>query len=204
MLRARNFVAASSEYATLVGDMTTAEWEMNAFMELNTHLVHELDPYMHDLRHATIVKGYHIMQLLVNFLTHYAPCKVSVKDLTAYRTYCIQSIRDSAQAILEHTPLAVETLAKDKTKSPKVLFDALKMVWPLTVVYIISSTLPEQKKQAEMALTFIGKEIGVRQALSTYPANHALPPEAQLPLDSEEEAAESMGKLGGESLRSTL
>lgn len=182
MLKARNFLMASSEYEKLVGEMTMAEWDMNDFITSNTHLKHTTDPYMHNLRYSNLVKGYHVMHMLANFMTHYAPCKIPLDQLTSYRAYCLQVSRDNAQKILDHTPEAIETLAKDKFKSPSVLFDAVKLIWPLTVVYLMPSTLLEQKREAEAALKFIGREIGVRQALNIYNAVSYLPLEAKQPL----------------------
>lgn len=198
LIRSRNFVMASSEYDTLVNEMADAHGELDAWILANKVIDHEMNPYMHDLRQSTLVKGYHLMLLLANFLTHYPSCHVSLDSLNTYRKFCVQTVRTAAQAIIDRTPKAMSTLVKDKEKTPKGLFDALKLIWPLTSVYVITSTLPEQKAQAELALAFIGKEIGVRQALSTYPGNVPIPQEALHPLgENDGTEVQWVGRLGG-------
>jgi hypothetical protein len=88
----------------------------------------------------------------------------------------------AGQVIVDSVRIALGSLAAGKDKSPRILFDALKMVWPLTAVYIAGATLPHQRREAEAALVFIGKEIGIRQALNTYPGRLPLPLEARQPL----------------------
>lgn len=182
ILRLRDFRAAESEYQTLVDQLTKAELELDEAVAASIDYTHDMDNYMRNLYNSALVKGYHYIQLLANFLTHYAPSKLSLEELGAQRSRCLQRTRIAAQGIVDSVPWILGPLASGKDKAPKVLFDALKMVWPLTSVYVVSTTLPEQKSEAEVALIFIGKEIGVRQALNTYPGQFLLPPEAQKPL----------------------
>ena len=181
LLLSRDFCRAESEYQTLVGLFSKAEQE---FDEATTRhdFIHDLDKYLGNLYSSALVKGYHFIHLLANFLTHYAPCKLSLQELRAQRQRCLQRSRGAAQDIVDSVPWILGPLASGKDKSPKVLFDALKMVWPLTCVYVVSSTLAEQKSEAEVALIFIGREIGVRQALNRYPGQFPLPLEARQPL----------------------
>lgn len=182
ILYARDFIVASNEFEPLSGEMAEAQAELEAYITSHKVGDHFLNPYMHDLRHSAMVKGYHIMHMLANFLTHYPGRGVSLDHLIRYREFCIQTTRSASQMILDRSKEAVFWLGKDKDKTPKGLFDALKLVWPLTTVLIIPTTLPKQKAEAEVALTFIGKEVGVRQALSRYPWTLPLPPEAQGPV----------------------
>ncbi|KND90283.1 hypothetical protein TOPH_05164 [Tolypocladium ophioglossoides CBS 100239] len=182
ILRLCDFRAAESEYQTLVSQFTEAEEELDEHLAASNRYSHDLDSYMNNLYSSAIVKGYHYIQLLANFLTHYPASKLSLEDLGAQRARCLQKTRRAAQDIINSVPWILGPLACGKDKSPKVLFDAMKMIWPLTSVYVLSTTLPEQKSEAEAALIFIGKEIGVRQALNTYPGRFPLPLEAEQPL----------------------
>ncbi|OAQ91750.1 N-terminal fungal transcription regulatory domain-containing protein [Purpureocillium lilacinum] len=184
ILSTRDFGAAEAEYRELVDEMDLADAEFVQSAAGLHDTAHELDAYMRNLYHSAVVKGYHYIQLMANFLTHYAPSTLTLEELRARRDACLEKTQLAAQEILDSVPWILGPLASGKDKSPKVLFDALKMVWPLTSVYVVSTTLPEQRVQAEVALVFIGKEVGVRQALKTYPAGLALPPESQRPLET--------------------
>ncbi|POR31268.1 Uncharacterized protein TPAR_08517 [Tolypocladium paradoxum] len=182
ILRLRDFRAAESEYQTLVSQFTQAEQEIDEAVTTSIDCTNDLDNYMRNLYNSALVKGYHYIQLLANFLTHYAPSKLSPEELRAQRDRCLQRTRSAAQHIVNSVPWILGPLASGKDKSPRVLFEALKMVWPLISVYVVSTTLPDQRSEAEVALMFIGKEIGVRQALNAYPEQLPLPLEARQPL----------------------
>ncbi|KAK5987385.1 hypothetical protein PT974_11512 [Cladobotryum mycophilum] len=181
ILRRRDFPLASSEFYTLFNGMIEAQQQLQDYIDSKVG-DHVLDLYMVNLQHSACVKGYHIMQLLVNFLTHYAPCPIPLEQLREHRAFCLQQVHSAAEGILENMPQALGPLAKGKDKSPKVLFDALKVVWPLICIFIIPSGRPEHRLAAEGILVYIGKELGVRQALNTYPGDMLLPQEAQEPL----------------------
>lgn len=182
MLRRRDFAAAEQQYESLVEQLAEAEAEVNNYVRTAADCTHDMDVYMRNLYYSAIIKGYSYILLLTNFLTHYAPSRITLDQLRVQRAHCLQMVRVAGQYIVDSVPFALGPLAAGKDKSPKVLFDALKMVWPLTAVYIVGATLPEQKSEAEVALIFIGKEVGVRQALNTYPGKMPLPLEARVPL----------------------
>lgn len=182
-LRARDFAKASRIFRDIWKELVDAETKLNDWIDGKPAFLHDLDPYMRNMQYSAIVKGYHIMQLLINFLTHYPPCPVPVEELLVHRRYCIQTVRVASQSILQNVPFAIGPLAKGKDKSPRVLFDALKLIWPLSAIYMVSTSLPEQRKQALSLLIFIGKEVGVRQALKSRPEIIMLPDESLSPLD---------------------
>lgn len=185
LLRRRDFAAAEEQYEMLIQTLAAAEKEVNEYVQTAADCTHDMDVYMRNLYYSAIIKGYSYILLLANFLTHYAPCRITMDQLRAQRTTCLRMVREAGQYIVDSVPAALGPLAAGKDKSPRVLFDALKMVWPLTAVYIVGATLPEQKSEAEVALIFIGKEVGVRQALNTYPGRLPLPLEARQPLGLE-------------------
>jgi hypothetical protein len=69
------------------------------------------------------------------------------------------------------------------------VFDALKLIWPLTAVYLVPSTLNEQSEAAGESLQFIGRELGVRQGLKVNKGESTLPPEAEAPSQLAEDVA---------------
>ncbi|PTB69939.1 N-terminal fungal transcription regulatory domain-containing protein [Trichoderma citrinoviride] len=182
-LRRRDFPAASREYPDLFGQMRAAEKEFEDWRESNPIGNHVLEVYAISLYQSAIVKGYQGIHLLINFLTHYAPCQVPLEQLKEDRKYCFRTAQNAAQGILESVPRVLGPLSNSKEKSPKDVFDALRVIWPLIAVYIMSICRPEQRLAAEGLLFYIGRELGVRQALNTYPDGLKLPQEAREPLE---------------------
>ncbi|KAH7137297.1 hypothetical protein B0J13DRAFT_625073 [Dactylonectria estremocensis] len=182
ILRRRDFAAASDAYHDLVGAMAEAEEGMDAFFK-DHPTTGEFDPYMRNMYCSTCVKGYYILMAYTNFLTHHIASPIPLGVLKVLRLRCIQMVRAHAQEIVDSLPRCLDEKKFRNNPSPKVLFEALKLIWPLTAVYVIPSTLPTQKELAEMSLRFIGRELGVRQALRAYPGPSIFPPEANKPLD---------------------
>ncbi|KAK2589765.1 hypothetical protein QQS21_012555 [Conoideocrella luteorostrata] len=183
LLRRRDFVAAEGQYESMVEQLTAADDELQNYANTKSDYNEKFDIYMRNLYCSAIIKGYSYLLLLANFLTHHASSRVPLHQLRSERAQFVKMVRVAAQSILDSIPVALGPLKTGKDKSPRVLFDSIKMVWPLTAVYLVGPTLPEQKNQAEIALTFIGKVVGVRQALNTYPGKMPLPLEARVPLD---------------------
>lgn len=184
-IRNRDFAGMSNYYRQGWNLMTSAENELNGWIDSQPPFEHELDPYMRNMQYSAIVKGYHIMQMMCNMLTHYAPCPIPLDELFTHRRFCLQTIRIATQGILSNIPYAIGPLARGKDKSPRVLFDALKLIWPLLCIYMVSTTTDEQKKTAWNTLRFIGEEVGVRQATKAHSNITVLPPEALKPLEVE-------------------
>lgn len=198
-LRRNDFETASEDYVTLVSELTAAEQEADVgFASLPRASFHPLDTYWRNIYCATLVKGYHITQMMANYLTHHTPEHISLDQLERQRDYCLQRVRGAAKEILDFCTKAMDPIVNGGNKSPSCLFDSLKLVWPLTAVYIMPSTLPQQKARAEMDLLYIGREMGVRQALTTYPGASAgrVPQEALFPLGfGQPENVEWVGRL---------
>ncbi|OTA05281.1 Zn2Cys6 transcriptional regulator [Trichoderma parareesei] len=182
LLRRRDFPAASREYPDLFGQIKAGEREFEEWLEVNPIGDHVLQIYALSLYQSAIVKGYRGIQLLINFLTHYPPCQVPLEQLREDREYTCRTAQDAAQRILEGVPRVLGPLSSRKDKSPKDVFDALRVIWPLIAVYVMGICRPEQRLAAEGLLFYIGRELGVRQALHTYPEQLKLPEEATEPL----------------------
>ncbi|KAH7133658.1 hypothetical protein EDB81DRAFT_762939 [Dactylonectria macrodidyma] len=182
ILLSRDFSAASAAYHDLVGAMAEAEEGVEEFFKHHP-TTGEFDPYMRNMYCSTCVKGYHILMCYTNFLTHHVASRIPLGVLKALRLRCIKLVRTYAQEIIDSLPRCLNQKVIRNSPSPKVLFEALKLIWPLTAVYVIPSTLPAQKELAETSLRFIGRELGVRQALRAYKGPSIFPPEANEPLD---------------------
>lgn len=191
IMNAGDFEAASAEYRELLQVMSQAEDKMQAFYDENSHRYHDLDCYMRNLYCSARVKGYHIMLSFANFLTHHAACPISSRELMDFRANCARIVRSAAQEILDTLDQNLNRSAFRKDPSPKTLFDALKLIWPLSAISVIPSTLLGQKQAAKEALQFIGREFGIRQALRVYNGSRLLPVEAQKPLELVGEVFES-------------
>ncbi|KAH6604789.1 zn2-c6 fungal-type dna-binding domain [Trichoderma cornu-damae] len=183
LLRRRDFPSASREYPDLFARMKAAERGVEDWMESNPIRDRALETYTMSLYQSALVKGYHVMQLLINFLTHYPPCPTPLEQLRADRKYSVETARTAAQEILEGVPRVIGPLAaKEIQKSPQTLFDALRVIWPLIAVYVMGVCRADQRLAAEGLLSYIGRELGVRQALNRYPEGLAIPQEAKEPL----------------------
>ncbi|PTB36869.1 hypothetical protein M441DRAFT_61589 [Trichoderma asperellum CBS 433.97] len=186
--RRRDFSGASREYNDLLAQMKAAIHEIEDWMESNPVGNHMLEIYVISLYQSAIVKGFNAVKLLINFLTHYPLCSIPLQQLTADRDYCIEIAQTSAQGIIETVPRILGPLAaKGKDKSPKTVFDALRIIWPLICVYVMDICRPEQRLTASEYLFYIGRELGIRQGLNTYSTKLTLPPEARVPFGEHEE-----------------
>lgn len=188
-IRVCDFRGASADYRALRQMLLDADEAFDVYLStrspLGTSHVQQMtmDVYMHNMQCAAVIKSNHVMQMLCNLLTHYATCPVPLAELLAHRRHALQRIRTSAQAIINNLPVAMEPLSRTTVfQSPQVLFDAMKLVFPLFLVAHIPDTMPDQKAVAMQALRFIGKEVGIRQALAADNGSSTLPEESRAPL----------------------
>ncbi|KAM0437635.1 hypothetical protein ACHAPT_001999 [Fusarium lateritium] len=198
ILRARDFDAAAAEYYDLIGILFQAEDSLKSFQTHNIYMDHDFDPYMQNMLNSARVKGYQVVLFFANFLTHHMASIIPLDILKSLRTHCIRLVRGSAQEIMDAVTQNLDPGAFQNNPSPKTLFDALKLIWPLTAVYLVSSTLPEQRESAGKTLRFIGRELGVRQALKVNRGASVLPAEAEAPLELvEDETFDPLPKSAG-------
>jgi hypothetical protein len=189
LVRDQDRRAAAEGYLALVTELAEAEQEAEAGFVAAEADWDVMDTYWRKMYCAGQVKAYHIALLLTNFVTHCEGCPLTADQMRAQRDYFVQRTRAASKEILDIVPMALEPLIKRKDAAPRALFDAMKLIWPLTAIYIIPSTLPEQKNTAEMLLLYIGREMGIKQALHTYPGGtfSSIPPEALNPRGLEED-----------------
>ena len=198
-LREADYETTSARYESWAAEIFAAENEAEAAFQA-APILDEVpnEYYWRNVYCAAVVKCYHITHLLTNFLTHHAQCDIPAQRLRQHRDYCLERVRSAAAEIIHFSTRLMTPLIQRMDPSPKALFDAFKLIWPLTCVYIIPTTLPEQKAYAETSLFFIGRELGVRQALKSYPGDSAgrVPAEAQVPKGiGESENVQWVGRL---------
>ncbi|RGP59647.1 hypothetical protein FSPOR_11186 [Fusarium sporotrichioides] len=181
ILRARDFDAAAAEYYDLVAIIFKAEDHFTTF-DASYHYIDEVfNPYLRNMLNSARVKGYHVILTFANFLSHHPATPVPADELKVLRAHCVWRVRDGAKDVMESTQRHLDPASFRNNPSPRTVFDALKLIWPLTAVYLVPSTLPEQSEAAGVALQFIGSELGVRQGLKVNRGESKLPPEAEVP-----------------------
>ncbi|KEY64789.1 hypothetical protein S7711_08068 [Stachybotrys chartarum IBT 7711] len=164
----RDSTAAVERYHNLIHEVADAACDINNALgsDLQSKPV---DSYMLTMYWATLINVHNLVQFLINFLTHCESTNGALRpQLKLQWHYSLEIIRNSAQGILDSIPAVLGPM---KTSSPvdmKVVFDAIKLIWPLTAICSVTATSSDQKQAAESTLIFIGREVGIRQALNTY------------------------------------
>ena len=180
IMASRDHVAAREQYWVLIADLDAAEHEFDSFCAWWLPLSPAPDFFVFGLRDSAIVKVYTLLILFINFMTHDPACEPYREEFVYRRALCVNACRRAADSILETAPRVIEPLKAGLDKSPAVIFEAFKIIWPLICVFLISGTRPDQKQKAEEILTFLGSEIGIRQGLRSYEkAELPLPPEVR-------------------------
>lgn len=187
-LRGAEYRSASDSYYQLRQGLLDADAAFESYLQTRSPLNAArpgvtMDVYMQNVQCAAVIKSNHVLQMLCNLLTHYAPCPISLEELLAHRRYALHRINAAAQDIINNLPVAMEPLSKTTVlKSPQILFDAMKLVFPLFLVAYVPTTRQHHKQIAMQALQYIGKEVGIRQALTPDGPTMPLPDEARAPL----------------------
>ncbi|KAG9507198.1 hypothetical protein J7337_000747 [Fusarium musae] len=189
IIRARDFDTAALQYYDLIGIVFKAEDHFTTF-DADYHYIDEVfNPYLRNMLNSARVKGYHVILTYANFLTHHPGAPIPLQELKVLRSHCVYRVRDSAKLVMEAVNRHLDLASFRNNPSPRTVFDALKLIWPLTAVYLVPSTLNEQSEAAGESLQFIGRELGVRQGLKVNKGESTLPPEAEAPSQLAEDAA---------------
>lgn len=189
IIRARDFDAAALQYYDLVSIVFKAEDHFTTF-DAEYHYIDEVfNPYLRNMLNSARVKGYHVILTYANFLTHHPTAPIPLQELKVLRSHCVYRVRDSAKLVMEAVNRHLDPASFRNNPSPRTVFDALKLIWPLTAVYLVPSTLNEQSEAAGESLQFIGRELGVRQGLKVNKGESTLPPEAEAPSQLAEDTA---------------
>ncbi|KAM0292874.1 hypothetical protein ACHAQK_003187 [Fusarium lateritium] len=181
ILRARDFDAAAAEYYELMDILFKAEEQFTTFDASYSYYDEVFNPYLRNMHNSARVKGYHVILTFANFLSHHWATPIPIHELKVLRAHCIQRVRADAKEIMNSVDRNLDPASFRNNPSPRTVFDALKLIWPLTAVYLVPSTLHEDSEAAGVSLQFIGRELGVRQGLRVNRGESMLPPEADAP-----------------------
>ncbi|KAH6961382.1 hypothetical protein DER45DRAFT_628484 [Fusarium avenaceum] len=181
ILRARDFEAAAAQYYELMDIVFKAEEQFTTFDASYSYYDEVFNPYLRNMLNSTRVKGYHVILTFANFLSHHWATPIPIHELKVLRAHCIKRVRTDAKEIMASVERNLDPASFRNNPSPRTVFDALKIIWPLTAVYLVPSTLHEDSEAAGVSLQFIGRELGVRQGLRVNRGESMLPPEADAP-----------------------
>lgn len=181
ILRVRDFEAAAAQYYELMDIVFKAEEQFTTFDASYSYYDEVFNPYLRNMLNSTRVKGYHVVLTFANFLSHHWATPIPIHELKVLRAHCIKRVRTDSKEIMASVERNLDPASFRNNPSPRTVFDALKIIWPLTAVYLVPSTLHEDSEAAGVSLQFIGRELGVRQGLRVNRGESMLPPEADAP-----------------------
>ncbi|KAF5656984.1 heterokaryon incompatibility protein het-E-1 [Fusarium circinatum] len=187
--------AARIAFYDIVASIRDARQELRAFAESPRTAIGLFDTYMSNLYAGTCIKVYSLLMALACFLSHQRPLSIPLDVLRSTRNQCINIAQNSAQNVLDTLPRALNTRATPDM-SPKAFFDAVKLVWPLRAIHAMPATSPEQKRVAAKTLEFLGRDIGLKQALNIYSDFYEpLPVEARSILEVDGDPLDELERL---------
>lgn len=167
LLRREGAAAASAAYLDLSNQLDEAVTEATTSFTAAPLADDLLNKYWWSAQRAAAAEAYHIEQLCINYLANSPACKIPPHQLQSRRQRCLDKIHDAASGILDYASMSMSSATPQGQWGPSMLFRAIQLVWPLVAVYTIPSTSQEHKSRAQTWLIFIGKSLGVRQALRT-------------------------------------
>ncbi|KAF5602530.1 hypothetical protein FPCIR_1871 [Fusarium pseudocircinatum] len=195
ILSSSDYNAAMIAFYDIVASIRDARQELRAFAESPRTAIGFFDTYMGNLYAGTCIKVYSLLMALACFLSHQRPLSIPMDVLQSTRNQCINIAQNSAQNVLDTLPRALDTRA-GPGMSPKTFFDAVKLVWPLRTIQAMPATSPEQKRIAAKTLTFLGRDVGLKQALNIYTDFYEpLPVEARTILEVDGDPLDELERL---------
>ncbi|KAF5558973.1 heterokaryon incompatibility protein het-E-1 [Fusarium mexicanum] len=195
ILSSCDYDAARIAFYDIVASIRDARQELRAFAESPRTTIGLFDTYMGNLYAGTCIKVYSLLMALACFLSHQRPLSIPLDVLRSTHNQCINIAQNSAQNVLDTLPRALDTRAGPEM-SPKTFFDAVKLVWPLRAIHAMPATSPEQKSVADKTLAFLGRDIGLKQALNIYTDFYEpLPVEARTILEVDGDPLDELERL---------
>jgi len=124
--------------------------------------------YIQNIYRTARCKMYHFMTLLLNQVLPFAYPLDNQLLIQQWNLDCQLIVRDMINDILEVAPFGKDQLVDElpglSGQKIQCWADALRLVWPLTVVTWLAEALPEQRDLAHESLRQIGKKLGIKQA----------------------------------------
>ncbi|KAF0319386.1 hypothetical protein GQ607_013354 [Colletotrichum asianum] len=173
---------ACAQYEDLLAECDKAELAMLEWIQSAPQYQFESGPVFHyfwsSWRSARI-KLHHMLILVTNIVEHAPECPFQREALRARRELCLEIIGATAQDIVDGIPKSLGGSMSDMDpQSPAAYFDALRLIWPLSQVYVMPTVPRHMRKIARNALSRIGREKGILVALQPRPGGIHFPPEA--------------------------
>jgi hypothetical protein len=114
---------------------------------------------------AARCKMYHFLGILLHYVAPYAWPYCDKAYLRKWHNDCRVIIQEMSNDILNSITLEPSNRT-ESIHAPKIpcWADALRLIWPLTVVTRLSDALPEQRSLAHDSLRLIGRGWGIKQA----------------------------------------
>ncbi|TEA14924.1 Beauvericin cluster-specific repressor BEA4 [Colletotrichum sidae] len=132
------------------------------------------------------MKLHHMMILLTNLVEHSADSPFQPEALRERRQLCRGIIASTAQEVVGSIPKSLGGSMPDvDSTTPSAYFDACRVIWPLSHLYVVPTAPRHLRIVARDALFRIGREKGILTALKPRPGRGRFPPEtlAGLPTD---------------------
>jgi hypothetical protein len=135
-------------------------WTTITPIQLPTHFT----PKIVNLFRAALVK----LQQFIIMLIDRAPHGRAV-ELHSRRELCIKTTHQFSRQILDSVPVLLGEPRKSQNKNPPRWADGLRLLWPLIVVSWVIHGLPEHRREAQLVLQRIGRELQIAVALHCEP-----------------------------------
>jgi hypothetical protein len=198
----RQFEDAAIALPLVLEETDAAEHEINDWV--NEHpeylhagaLEHAFRRYTFLFWRAARIKIHHFLILMINFVQYTPGGATSIvydPDFLEQRRRLSYFIVASAARDILDSSLQALGAGGGVPKSPSSLpppsawFNALQLVWPLTVVLCVPTIPKESRSMARYVLGIIGRQRGILQALRSYPGGLNLPPEANVGIPNDQD-----------------
>lgn len=124
--------------------------------------------YTLNLYRTARCKMFHFLTLMLNHVLPFVDSESDQLSFPQWNLDCQIIVQDMITDILEIAPFgtqpAVDNLPSLSGQRIQCWADALRLIWPLTVITWLVEALPEQRNIANESLRQIGKNLGIKQA----------------------------------------
>jgi hypothetical protein len=124
------------------------------------------------LYRATRIKLQYSLLELFRHLAKLPNLLFNVDSMQQTNQKSVLIVRETAEEVLKTIPYAIGNLSSQQrevqTSRSRSWSDALRMLWPLRIIAFSPLAFPHQKELARRALRWIGYEMGVRAALTSF------------------------------------
>lgn len=153
------------EFYSLLAEADAVQQDVLISTTINpTQLPSHFTPKIVNLFRAALVK----LQQFIIMLIDRAPLGLAV-ELHSRRELCIEITYRFSRQILDSVPVLLGEPRISRNKTPPRWADGLRLLWPLIVVSWVIHGLPEHRREAQLVLQRIGRELQIAVALHCEP-----------------------------------